>query len=972
MDKKFLVKFKDGLIRGPFSESEMDDMIYENILNGEEETREYPDGDWVNIAKIEHFYDAFMGAFEIDKNININEKETFIDSPTRTNIKDTNLKSEKTTIQKKSLKTDQDKAQEKSKDEKTAVYTTEDIRIVADSLIKKKGDATLDPEKRSPIIPQAVIVSLEDTKPKKMSTFKTLMIFALMVLFGAAIYMYLGFGEDKNVETININGVKFDKDYVEIQLPVAETINYSPTESVKLKNNAVLLLNNDDITSYKKAVALFHESFEYDATNSSTLSYIAYCYARLYEISKQDTEYTNTLRAIINRAEKTDQNIETISVAKIAYLNTQHDYKNAITVFNELIASVKDPTKLNNIVLVVAAESMIGDNDYNSAFQVTSSMTKNKKSIYPRAYYVEGLIRMNSKEYEVSTEDFKTALRLNPNHSESQIKLFEMNKDSAATKMFKYLKENSSNISHSDSSTILYLLGNIAVQNSDIPNAKIFYEKALYFYASNVKAIIAYEQLGGNVSKYKKETTQMPNTYIDSSTFLMTGDELLHLQKYRDASLQFRMAASLEPQNMIAWYKLGEAYRMSYEYVKAIDAYNESLKIDKLALPSLVKRAKTQIDLYMFQEAANNLNKAQEIDPENADVLFTIGYLHDKKNMEKEAVEYYQKSVSQNFSHVDSLFMLAKVNLKYERYDEARLLLEKVISAQPDYFEAYTYMARILARTDHISKAERYVDTLKKTFPEVAEISVAMASAYMDALDYDRAEIELKEALRKNKYSIPALKTYAELNEKLGRSKEAVGYYETISIIAPYYLDALNQKSKILCNLGQIANCEQEILKLVELCPRYPNAHYSLAKMYYKNGQYENAEEALTREINYNPSIRNSYLLLGDTYIKLNKAQNAVDLYSKMLKANKKDPYGLLGLSKAYYATKDFTAAETMIKQAKHIDPSINEIYHVECMVYYQMKMYAEAKVSCDEFSKRAPDDANIEEVKDIISKISN
>ena len=968
MDKKFLIKFKDGVIRGPFSENEMDDMIYDNVLIGEEEIREYPDGEWISIAKVEHFYDAFMGAFEIDKNININDKETFIDSPTRTNIKEQNEKAEKTTVQKKPE--NQENTEEKAKDDKTAVYTSEDIRVVSDSLIKKKDEAILDPEKKSPIIPQAVIVSLEDTKPSQRSLkSKILMASALLVLVGTILYMATG---DSKIESIDVNGVKFEKNYMEIKLPVAETTNYSPKESSKRKKEAMLLLNNDDIISYKKAVALFHEALEYDSGNYSVLSYIAYCYARLYEVSKQDPEYTNTLRAIINRAEKADQNIETISMAKISYLNTQHDYKGATTVFNELLSSMKDPSKLSDAVLTVAAESLIGSNDYNAAYQITSSMTKNKKSTYPRAYFVEGLIRMNSKEYEVAAEDFKIALKLNPKHSASQIKLFEMNKDSAATKMFEYLKNNSANVSHNDSSAILYLLGNIAVQNSDVKSANTLYEKALDFSSSNTKAMIAYEQLGGDISKYKKTANQMPNTHIDSSTFLMRGDELFHLQKFRDSSLQYRMATSLEPQNMIAWYKLGDSYRMSYEYMKALDAYNESIKIDKLSLPTLVRLARVQTDLYMFQEAAGNLSKAQEIDPDNADVSFAIGYIHDKRNMEKEAVEYYQKAVSQNFSHVEALFMLARINLKYEKYDEARLLFEKVLLVQPDYFEAYIYLARILARTDHISKAEKYTDDLKKTFPDVAEISVAMALAYMDALDYDRAELELKDALRKNKYSIFALKAYAELNEKLGRSKEAVGYYETISIIAPYYLEAVNQKSKIYCALGQIANCEQELLKLVDLCPRYPNAHYTLAKMYYKNGQYENAEEALNREINYNPAIRNSYLLLGDTYIKLNKAQKAIELYSKMLKANKKDPYGLLGLAKAYYAAKDFTAAETMIKQARHIDPSINEVYHVECMVYYQMKMYAESKVSCDEFLKRAPDDANSEEVKGIISKISN
>ena len=39
-------------------------MIYDNSLSGEEQIREYPDGDWKDIAKASHFYDVFLGAFE--------------------------------------------------------------------------------------------------------------------------------------------------------------------------------------------------------------------------------------------------------------------------------------------------------------------------------------------------------------------------------------------------------------------------------------------------------------------------------------------------------------------------------------------------------------------------------------------------------------------------------------------------------------------------------------------------------------------------------------------------------------------------------------------------------------------------------------------------------------------------------------------------------------------------------------------
>ena len=114
MEKKYLIKFKDNLIRGPFSELEIDDMIYDNIINGEEEVREYPDGEWINIAKIEHFYDVFMGAFEIEKEVKVSDKETFVDSPTKTNIKNKKDKLNKTTVQEDLSKKTNNKKKDKT------------------------------------------------------------------------------------------------------------------------------------------------------------------------------------------------------------------------------------------------------------------------------------------------------------------------------------------------------------------------------------------------------------------------------------------------------------------------------------------------------------------------------------------------------------------------------------------------------------------------------------------------------------------------------------------------------------------------------------------------------------------------------------------------------------------------------------------------------------------------------------------
>jgi len=967
MEKKFIIKFSDGIIRGPYLENEIDDMIYDNSLSGEEKIREYPDGDWKDIAKTPHFYDVFLGAFEADKGPKRNEKETFVDSPTATNIKKEEKKDEppleKTVIQK----------DRKSKEtrtgsiDKTQLYNQQDVKNISDSLIKTKKDGVIDPDQRSPIIPQAVIVSLEEERPGDNIKLKLVALASIVIAVFAVFYFM--FSSD-TTKVIDVNGVKLEKVYTEITLPVAESSIMSPKESASMKDQALTLIIKDDINSYKKAVELLLASYEADTTNYNDMSYLAYCYSMLYNVSKKDTEYLNSLKAIISRAEKTDTNIQSTTLAKMSYAIIQKNYNGAITSFNEMLNALKDPTKVEDQLLIAAAEAAIGQNDYNAAFQILTKINKSN-NIYPRAYYLEGLIRINNKEYEIAASLFRKALEINPKHVLSMVRLFELGKDATALNIFNYAKDNYMNSSHDDISIMLYLLGNIMVQNNDVEKAKYFYEKALDFSASNAKAMIAYEQLGGSIAKYKKEfmPSTMPNP--ETSTFLMRGDELYRLQKYRDASLQYRMAASLDPQNTNSWYKLGEAYRMTYEYSKAMDAYNESLKTDKLAVLPMIRLARVQTDLYKFQDAADNLKRAQEIDPDNPDVLFAIGYLSDKRNMEETAVKYYHKAVSKDFSHVDSLLMLAKINYKYERYAEAKLLFEKVLNSQPDNFEAYVYITLILAKTEHISKVEKYIETLQRTFPEVAELNAALGMAYMMNANYDLAEKEFKKGKQKNQYSITNLKAYAELSEKLGRNKDALSYYETVAIIAPYYLDAINQKVNIYCNLGQTASCEQELLRLVDLTPAFPKAYYTLGKLYYKSGQLEDAREALNREIGYNPSIRDSYLLLGDVYIKLNQPQKAIELFRGLLVLNKKDPYAMLGLAKSYYAGKDFEGAENTVTQARHIDPNINDIYFLECQLYFQMNRYAESKNSCDEYIKRAPDDEKAREARDLVSKIT-
>jgi hypothetical protein len=237
MEKKFLIKFSDGVIRGPFLQSEIEDMIYESSINGEEQICEYPDGAWVDIAKNNHFYDVFIGAFEADKNVRRDDKDTFIDSPTATNVKKETAEeaAEKTRV----VDSNKKKETEKTKSsESTQLYNHEDIKNISESLITPKKDGVIDPDQKSPIIPQAVIVSLEDDKDvnKDLSKLKIALILSVLLVVGVVGYfLYKG----TSAKVINVDGVKFEKVEVEITLPVAESSYQSPKEAAVERNEAL-------------------------------------------------------------------------------------------------------------------------------------------------------------------------------------------------------------------------------------------------------------------------------------------------------------------------------------------------------------------------------------------------------------------------------------------------------------------------------------------------------------------------------------------------------------------------------------------------------------------------------------------------------------------------------------------------------------------------------------------------------------
>lgn len=130
------------------------------------------------------------------------------------------------------------------------------------------------------------------------------------------------------------------------------------------------------------------------------------------------------------------------------------------------------------------------------------------------------------------------------------------------------------------------------------------------------------------------------------------GNELFSDKKYRNAIEEYEMALNYNPDLVEAFRFLGESYKNLYK--PGVDTPENMEKADR-ALEALVR--------------------AYEIDPENKDVIYSLGDMYDKLRDFEEAEKLYMRIIELEPTNMNNYYVVAEF---YKRYVAVR------ISSTPD------------------------------------------------------------------------------------------------------------------------------------------------------------------------------------------------------------------------------------------------------------------------------------------------
>ncbi|MHA1954369.1 MAG: tetratricopeptide repeat protein [Candidatus Heimdallarchaeaceae archaeon] len=263
-------------------------------------------------------------------------------------------------------------------------------------------------------------------------------------------------------------------------------------------------------------------------------------------------------------------------------------------------------------------------------------------------------------------------------------------------------------------------------------------------------------------------------------TLELMGDTYFALMNFEVAEISWKKVTEADPKRFNIWFKLGELYYQTGEYVKATQSLLNYLEYEEDALvlsllASIYQKMGNEIECW------NNLMRAEKLTPTNVKILNQIGEVYfDLDNFDR-AEEYFRKASEANPSSIPAWFHLGKTYEAKQDFAQSIQAFVKVLEIDPDNVLGYYYLAKIYAADANIAEAITNYEECLKRDPSFEDASLSLASLYWASKNNEKALTYLQESLRYNPESSKLFQMIGDIYEDLGEMEKALNSWEQAS-----------------------------------------------------------------------------------------------------------------------------------------------------------------------------------------------
>jgi len=369
-----------------------------------------------------------------------------------------------------------------------------------------------------------------------------------------------------------------------------------------------------------------------------------------------------------------------------------------------------------------------------------------------------------------------------------------------------------------------------------------------------------------------------------------------------------------------------ESFERIIDYFDEADALTKALEAAKMGVLQfpyssalLVKKADLHLAERQYQQALDDLDMAQILDPNEIDIyiLRTDAYL--ALDMQEMAVSLLEEAILrfEGDERIDLLFELADVYDDYEAFDKLFDCLALILTYDPNNQEA---LYKICFWTDFTGRNGESIEIHLKIIEEYPYNDLAwfnLAAAYQGLRLYEKAIDAYKFAIAINEKFDYAYRNMADAQMRLHLYRDAIESLEKVIELARP--EDLIYQALGLC-YEKIRNHSQARFyyrKASHLNPDNARIYLKIAATYTKEGKHAQAVKYLEMGLTIKRLDPEFNLLMGESLVRLGRIRDAVHYFLSAVSAKPRNIKGWEALIRTLFLSGQLSEAGKQLFAAK-------------------------------------------------------
>ena len=374
--------------------------------------------------------------------------------------------------------------------------------------------------------------------------------------------------------------------------------------------------------------------------------------------------------------------------------------------------------------------------------------------------------------------------------------------------------------------------------------------------------------------------------------------------------------------NPTAWDCFYRANKASdnQEYEKAIELYDEAIKLNDKFTWAYFNRGLAHKDLGNHQEALEDYNKAIALDSEDVDAYINRGLVYEALKEYEKALADYDKAIALNTEDADVYNNRGIVYEALKEYEKALADYDKAIALNTEDADAYINRGNVYRTLKEYEKALADYDKAIALDLEYAMAYSNRGNVYTTLKEYEKALIDYEKAIELDPKYANAYNNRGCTYDAMGEYEKALADYDKALELDSNHADAYDSRGDTYIHLGRYQEAVEACTKAIELDPKLKEAYLTRAKAYRAMGEYEKALADYDKALELDSNHANAYDSRGNTYIHLGRYPEAVEACTKAIGLDPKLKEAYLTRAEAYRLMDEEEKAKADEQMAAELD----------------------------------------------------